>query len=66
MLIDLAIVLQNGNLINTAQLRQFLDADAHRHINTDSDSEVFMNVLADNLQKTGKFRLVAFLFEQVM
>lgn len=47
----------NGNLTNTSELKQFLDADAHRHINTDSDSEVLLNVFANNLQKTGKFRI---------
>ncbi|ETW86309.1 cysteine peptidase C44, partial [Heterobasidion irregulare TC 32-1] len=47
----------NGNLINTASLLHFMDADAHRHINTSSDSELLLNIFANNLQKTGKFRI---------
>lgn len=48
---------QNGNLINTESLMQFMDQTAHRHINTASDSELLLNIFAYNLQQTGKFRI---------
>ncbi|KAK1224728.1 amidophosphoribosyltransferase [Marasmius sp. AFHP31] len=47
----------NGNLINHDDLLKFMDATAHRHINTSSDSELLLNIFADQLQKTGKIRI---------
>lgn len=52
-----ALLQQNGNLIDSATLLQYMDATAHRHINTSSDSELLLNIFADNLQQTGKFRI---------
>ncbi len=40
----------NGNLVNTEALRRQVFEDDRRHINTDSDSEVLLNVLAHELQ----------------
>jgi amidophosphoribosyltransferase len=46
----------NGNLTNTDELRQDLFLSDLRHINTDSDSEVLLNVLAHEIQAQGKLR----------
>ena len=47
----------NGNLTNSGQLKQELFEDDLRHINTESDSEVLLNVFAHELQSFGKFRI---------
>ncbi|MEO1894838.1 MAG: class II glutamine amidotransferase, partial [Methylococcales bacterium] len=47
----------NGNLTNARALKKDLFAQDQRHINTESDSEVILNVLANALQSQGKTRL---------
>ncbi len=46
----------NGNLINAEQLKRDLFAEDLRHINTESDSEILLNVFAHELQTRGKLR----------
>ncbi|MDO6499556.1 amidophosphoribosyltransferase [Photobacterium sanguinicancri] len=42
----------NGNLTNAVEVRDSLFSEARRHVNTTSDSEVLLNVLAHHLEKT--------------
>jgi amidophosphoribosyltransferase len=44
----------NGNLVNAEDLKREVFREDLRHINTDSDSEVMLNVFAHELQKVGK------------
>ena len=47
----------NGNLTNTEQLKKELFIEDQRHLNTNSDSEVLLNVFAHELQQLGKLEL---------
>jgi amidophosphoribosyltransferase len=47
----------NGNLTNAEELKRDLFMEDRRHINTESDSEVLLNVFAHELHAQGKLRL---------
>ena len=49
----------NGNLINSEELRRDLFIDDRRHVNTNSDSEILLNVLAHEIHdaSAGRDRL---------
>ncbi|WP_340621164.1 amidophosphoribosyltransferase [Xenorhabdus siamensis] len=47
----------NGNLTNSHELKKILFENARRHVNTTSDSEILLNVFADELTKFPHFPL---------
>ena len=47
----------NGNLTNAAELAEVLIREDRRHLNTESDSEVLLNVFASELQRVGTPRV---------
>ncbi len=49
----------NGNLTNSEELKKQLFMDDQRHLNTDSDSEILLNIFAHELQQLGKLRINA-------
>jgi amidophosphoribosyltransferase len=49
----------NGNLTNAVALKKKLFKEDRRHINTESDSEILLNVFAHELQSIGKLRIDA-------
>jgi amidophosphoribosyltransferase len=46
------VLVHNGNLTNAKALKSELFSTDHRHINTESDSEVLLNVVAHELERT--------------
>ncbi|MDJ0870813.1 MAG: amidophosphoribosyltransferase [Gammaproteobacteria bacterium] len=51
------ILAHNGNLTNAADLKKDLFQEDLRHINTDSDSEILLNVLAHELLAQGRLTI---------
>ncbi|HZF15798.1 MAG TPA: amidophosphoribosyltransferase [Steroidobacteraceae bacterium] len=49
----------NGNLTNATELAEVLVREDRRHLNTESDSEVLLNVFASELQRVGTPRVTA-------
>ena len=52
--LDGIVVAHNGNLTNAKELLEFLTTTGQRHVNTDSDSELLLNIWAHHLQNSSK------------
>ena len=50
-------LVHNGNLTNSTELKDKLFKEARRHINTNSDSELLLNILANHLDRVNKYHL---------
>ncbi len=53
------VLAHNGNLTNADELQNELFNDDLRHINTNSDSEILLNVFAHELQQVSKLKATA-------
>jgi len=51
------VLAHNGNLTNADELKRDVFVDDLRHINTESDSEILLNVFAHELQQQNKLRI---------
>ncbi|NEV62364.1 amidophosphoribosyltransferase [Thiorhodococcus minor] len=51
------VLAHNGNLTNAEDLKRDLLVDDLRHLNTESDSEILLNIFAHELQIQGKLRI---------
>ena len=51
------VLAHNGNLTNHDQLKDELFKADHRHLNTNSDSEVVLNIFAHELQREDKVKI---------
>src|SRR6185369_16114033 len=51
------VLAHNGNLTNARELAEVIIREDRRHLNTSSDSEVLLNVLASELQRVGTPRV---------
>jgi len=63
LLLTVPAQIHNGNLTNVDELRVVLATQSElsyqRHLKTDSDSEVLLNIFADEIHRAHKARMVA-------